>query len=922
MSGRRLHGINAPRKRAMQDQAAQRFLDRITEATTTAPKIEKGAGVTWRSSKGVVHGIVMSVHKAKVPNVPVEHVATADAPAARVQLVAKADGGGYKPTGTYLPLPVDRLTYAQFDLDDDDETPATEATATVGSFEELRDQVRCAICERIESMTGVDADVWVCDMGPGWAVYQIGWSGDYWLVNYTGGNDTPVTLSDPIEVYKRIDYVPAETPAVATEATDHITTGRLLGAIGTDSATGGRVFRVQIIEPGDSKNGRRYPASVLTEAAQLYEGAKAYDHHRTDAELATSTLAGLVGSYRNVESVAGALHADLVLLPSATHTAEALDASLAQQASGLPPLVGISHDVLGRYRMTNVGGRQLQEATAIVKVNSADVVADPAAGGQAIRMVAGGTTTTTQNEGVPMTLKQLLMMLRTAESDQRRAELLAQHAHVLEAAGVTADEATRMAESIEQPAPVPAAVGAAERSTEAAFSRTGATARMLATNALAAVNLGAHLVESVLSDLGDYVTETEIEQRVATVRRLAEGFERSGLQPTVPARIELTQDEVDKKISALDAMFDRTRAREAYRSIKQAWADITGYQGRGFLDTDDIARRIMRESAVVTTEGGMREAYDSGDHATRSTESLTSSSWGLVLGDSITRRMIALYNQPSLQTWRAIVSAMPPINDFRTQRLERVGGYGTLPAVAQGAPYNPLTSPGNEEVTYSITKRGGTEDLTLEMIANDDMRSIALIPQRLGLAAAQTLYRFVWDFINTNPTIYDATALFAAGHGNTATLALSGANLSTVRQKMRAQAAYGDSTDLLSLTPKLLVVCNTLEELAFQITASAVAVPSGAPVGGPSDTPNLHAGTQLIVVDYWSSTTAWFAFADPAMVPTIEIGFYQGQEDPALFVQSDPTTGSVFTSDKITYKIRHIYGGAVVDYRGMQRGNV
>ena len=53
---------------------------------------------------------------------------------------------------------------------------------------------------------------------------------------------------------------------------------------------------------------------------------------------------------------------------------------------------------------------------------------------------------------------------------------------------------------------------------------------------------------------------------------------------------------------------------------------------------------------------------------------------------------------------------------------------------------------------------------------------------------------------------------------------------------------------------------------------------------------------------------------------TIEVGFYQGKEAPELFSQVDANVGSVFDADKITWKIRHIYGSAVVDHRGMQRG--
>jgi hypothetical protein len=30
----------------------------------------------------------------------------------------------------------------------------------------------------------------------------------------------------------------------------------------------------------------------------------------------------------------------------------------------------------------------------------------------------------------------------------------------------------------------------------------------------------------------------------------------------------------------------------------------------------------------------------------------------------------------------------------------------------------------------------------------------------------------------------------------------------------------------------------------------------------------------------------------------------------------------MFNADKVTYKIRHIYSGAVLDYRGFVKGNV
>jgi hypothetical protein len=78
----------------------------------------------------------------------------------------------------------------------------------------------------------------------------------------------------------------------------------------------------------------------------------------------------------------------------------------------------------------------------------------------------------------------------------------------------------------------------------------------------------------------------------------------------------------------------------------------------------------------------------------------------------------------------------------------------------------------------------------------------------------------------------------------------------------------------------------------------------------------------VIAVWYWTDVNDWCAVADPNDIPTIEIGFMDGNEEPELFVQDMPSVGSMFTSDQITYKIRHVYGGAVTDFRGATKAVV
>jgi peptidoglycan hydrolase-like protein with peptidoglycan-binding domain len=675
-----------------------------------------------------------------------------------------------------------------------------------------------------------------------------------------------------------------EQPEGTYETTDRIE-GVVLGA--TEGVDGGRAFRVRIISAGDSKNGRRYPAAVLREAAEKYEGAKAYDHHRSAEELRSSTINGLVGYYRNVEAHDEGLDGDLCLLPGASHTAEALDATVAAQAAGLPPLVGISHDAVTYTRPVTSGRRRLVEAVSIAKVNSADVVADPAAGGKAVRVLAGGIEETdpadageSNEEEDVVTSQSVLAALKDASPED------------LAAVGLS---------KVDTPTET-ATVAQTTESAPAGFAKSEFMAGLMIREKAAAAGLPDRVVESLREALPDRVTESDVDAQIAALKSVMGIAERSGLAPTATAVV--TQEALEKKTAALDAFFNGDFT-TGYRSFRDAYLDITGYRPQRL--GEDLNKRIMRES--------IGDLYDSGD---RVTESLTSSSWNLVLGDSITRKMVAAYAHPSLQTWRAIVSSTVPVNDFRTQRIDRVGGYGVLPTVNQGAPYQPLTSPGNEEVTYALAKKGGTEDITLEMIANDDVRAISNIPKKLGLAAARTLHNFVWDFILTNPTIYDTNTLFHASHNNTTVVALGQSTVSQLRAKMRDQTSYGDTSDILSLVPKILLVPNELEELAFQIATSAVAIP--ATPAGASNTPNLHQGLQPIVLDYDTDANDWFLIADPDMCPTIEVGFYQGRQDPELFTQSDPSVGSMFNSDTLTYKIRHIYSGAVLDFRAFQRG--
>jgi len=118
-----------------------------------------------------------------------------------------------------------------------------------------------------------------------------------------------------------------------------------------------------------SRNGRRYLPSALSQATALYEGAKVNVNHPKGNPLSARDYQDRLGAIRNVSVREDGLFADLHFNPK-----HALAGQLAWDAAHAPENVGFSHNVTART--TQRDGQTVVEA--IVKVQSVDLVADPA----------------------------------------------------------------------------------------------------------------------------------------------------------------------------------------------------------------------------------------------------------------------------------------------------------------------------------------------------------------------------------------------------------------------------------------------------------------------------------------------------------------------------------------------------------------
>lgn len=745
-----------------------------------------------------------------------------------------------------------------------------------------------------------------------------GLDGKFYQAPYTWDLDGNVVLGDPVEVRQEWEPVEEMEGTILGPVSD---AGTLLEAGATLT---GKKWGVLVIQEGMSKNRNRYGRKCLTEAAPLYEGAKIYmDHEETPRRFGRSTrdVAGFLKDVKPVslgggkEATGGrmALAATAVIVNPGVR-----DMLLEAYQEGNPDMFGLSHDVKAESVAAVGPDGPFYEVQRIESVQSVDFVTNPAAGGRLVRIVASAVTPDTLERDGNMLKKlieaimasgnaELIAKLKALGDSPNEDQVLAIHQEAL----VQKPAATPPAEPA-QPATPPAAAPVREAAAqppagaiqiqEAEWNevrRDGIT--LFLSNTLAGVTLPDPVKDSIRKRFTEALAAGQfpakdtitaaVKEQVDLFAALADkGFTMPGQSR---GSVTLGDGPAEKAKARLDAFFDPSKPATSFR---EAYIEITG-------DTK-ITGRIQ--------------------DAPRLKEALNTGSWTEILGDSITRRMVADYQANPLTNWRGVVADVVPVNDFRTQRRMRFGGYGNLPTVGQGAPYTALTSPTDEEATYAPAKRGGTESITIEMIQNDDVGAVRRVPMKLSRAAAQTLHEFVWDFLANNGNVYDGTALAAVGHANLIATALTATNLAAARLALKKQADMSNAKRI-GLAARYLIVPTDLEELAFQLTASPQALPDAnlTTTAQPAARNFLATqGIRAVVVDYWTDTDNYWVTADPSQSPMIEIGFLSGREEPELFVQDTPNQGSLFSNDQITYKVRHVYGGAVLDYRPFVGGIV
>jgi hypothetical protein len=807
------------------------------------------------------------------------------------------------------------------------------------SLNDRMDAVGCAAREKFKGPDG--CYVWVPAVFDTYAIIAKG--EDLWRVSYTlDANGECVFGDDAMEVVRKTTYEPEKPePAELTEgaifgpmADDAVPVKEGETAAATPVMTG-KKWGVVIIQEGMSKNRNKYQRKALQAAAPLYEGAKVFIDHADRGTYGRSIkdqagfLKGVSGALLGVrESFAAGEKAQgtFALIGTLVVTKPAIRQEMIEAwDEGAQDFFGLSHDAMCDSVLTaDTGGRAFYDVQRIESVQSVDLVSNAAAGGRVLRLVASDSVPATLEKDAAMLKKMMEAILASGNASLKSK---------LEAFGQNPTE--------DQVMGLYSQIGAAQAVTESAPAAPAATTTTAPAANVRQVSESEWLGvkrDGIALFLENTIGGTSLPDMVkdSLRKKFSAQIDAATTSDKLPSRESVTaevtsQVELFGRMAEANIVLPSAAGRTMVQSVESRREKIDrqldaffGVKKEGERFVIDRAPAMMSFRNVYADITGDVRVTGRTSECTRLTENLTSATFDQVLADAINRRMVADYAMQNQAAWRGTIAEVVPASDFRTQHRVRFGGYGNLPTVTQGSPYTALTSPTDEEATYSVAKRGGTEQLTIEMIANDDVGAVRRIPQKLARSAGQTLYEFAMDFMATNAVIYDSVALIASGHANIVSSALTTSNIAALRLKIKNQADMSNSKRI-GLKARYLFVPNDLEELAFYLTQADRAVPDSSVTStAAAAAPNFvrGQGIQPIVVDYWTDTNDYHLTASVDQAPMIEIAFLGGREEPELFVQDTPNQGSLFTNDVLTYKIRHIYGGAVLDYRGFAAGIV
>lgn len=364
-------------------------------------------------------------------------------------------------------------------------------------------------------------------------------------------------------------------------------------------------------------------------------------------------------------------------------------------------------------------------------------------------------------------------------------------------------------------------------------------------------------------------------------------------------RVEGGQDEADKFRGASEHWL---LARAGQKDEDGKPIVLVGNETRG-MSLTDLARRSLELRGIRTA--GLTKMELAERAITHST-----SDFPIILQNVLNKTLLNAYKAVP-DNWRRYCK-VGDLADFRPHYRYRMGTFGNLQAVGENGEFKDGQLSDAERESITAATKGLIINVSRQMIVNDDLGAFTSVASDLGRSAGRSVEADVIALFALNsgagPTMGDGVALFHANHSNIASVAgpPSVATFDNARVMMASQQDP-NGNDYIDLRPSVW-----LGPIALGGDARVVNDAQYDPdTANKLQRPNKVRGQFRDIVDTPRLTgTAWYAFADPAEDPVIEVGFLNGQQSPYMEMQLG------FRVDGVSWKVRYDYGVAAVGWRG------
>lgn len=318
---------------------------------------------------------------------------------------------------------------------------------------------------------------------------------------------------------------------------------------------------------------------------------------------------------------------------------------------------------------------------------------------------------------------------------------------------------------------------------------------------------------------------------------------------------------------------------------------------------------LLRFAAECLERIGIRTAGMSDVEIAKRAITSSGSDFPVVLENVLHKLLLSSYATVP-DTWRRFCM-VGSVTDFRAHKRLRPGSLSKLDSVGENGELKNKKIDDAKAESITAGTKGNIINISRNMIINDDLGYFSRLTADLGRAAARSIEIDVYALLALNsgngPTMSDGNPLFHASHGNLVTgAAPSVTAFDSIKQAMAKQKDHSGN-DYLDITPSVLVL-GVHQSAAADAVNDSMYDPDAANKLQKKNT--SYKTFRDLVATARISGNEQYAFADPSILPVLEVAFLNGVQTPYLEQEE------AFTQLGMQWRVFTDYGVGAIDWKG------